>query len=577
MLIKDNIFEISTVPKKKSYIWKDEKPSILAFILLWLMFVCRFFSLLQWGKFLFRKIGKRCRRVSKDPGAKRPNVPVLFVECYFILWLAAQILIYNYAPFDADTHIIISVVCGYYLFESVIWVIYYTVLRRFFEEKYSINHILEYFVVLLVLVPAQALAFSNINGFPFSDCLLGVLGISEIEGQILMSIIGLGFQIIVIAMIVNSFPPELIHVQTTTFTNMIIGCGDVVKNRLRPELMRRQAIISYVFATEKDKDSEEYCMVASEERIKKKIKHFSDDETIVWIETPSNKHIDYLKFMLDENVRCRLMVLEKPIAVSLNELELIDKHIQNSYYDDHIFFLSYYILEKALPLYMYYKYNRAYNKYLDIYTELSTDDVEKDGEEVFKNFPKKTDLKKITVTLHEKEPEKRKWVDEVGGQACETFIHNMLIASLFVGIPDNWKIREYDKTKNHLEAILLKDSDENLKLNNDVEIVLDMQKGVETCRYAKLEFSDGQKLFCDFDEKALYICIKDCQNNCEKGCKRENGQLAIKVKRAYDYKYAILTDLVARVTNDECECEDVDGRINQIECLKWLIRQKKDN
>lgn len=518
---------------------------------------------MQWGKFLFRKIKKK--KVSKDPGAKRANVPAYFVECYYLLWLAVQIIIYNFVPFDADNHKIITGVCRYYVFESVAWVIYYTVLRRFFEEKYSINHILEYLVVLLILVPAQALAFSNINGFAFSDCLLGVLGISDIEGQVLMRIIGLGFQIIVIAMIVNSFPPELIHVHTTSFKNMIIGCGDVVKNRLRPALRKRQAVISYVFATDKDKDSEEFCTVASEEKIKKEIIHFTDDETIVWIETPSNKHIDYLKFMLDENVRCRLVVLEKPMAVSLNELEFIDEHIKKSY-DDNIFFLSYYILEKALPLYMYYKYNHAYNKYLDIYTEVSADDVEEDGKEAFKKLPQKSELKKITVTLHEKDPEKRKWVGEAGGQACETFIHNMLIASLFVGVPDNWKIKKYDKTRNHLEATLLKDSNENLKLNNDVEIVLDMQKGTTTSkREAVLEFSNNCKLICNFDEKSLYICEKDC--------KKENRKLAIKVKKMYDEKYAILTDLVARVANDECECEDVDGRINQIECLKWLISQ----
>ena len=561
MSVKDLIFKVSTAPRKKSYIWKDEKPSILAFILLWSMFVCRVLSLLQWSKLIFREVGERLSRVSKDVGAKRPNVPVYWVECYYILWLTAQILIYFLVPFGTEKQWIVTAVSCYFIFESTAWVIYYTVLRRFFEEKYSINHVLEYLVVLIILIPTQALAFSNMHGLAFIDCLLGMFGIGNIEGHFFIHVLGLGFQIVVIAMIVNSFPPESVLVKTTSYKNMIIGCGDVVKKRLRPALIRRQDIISYIFATDKDEESKKYCKTAGEKKIMKEIRHYSDDETIVWIETPSDKHVDYLKVLLDEDTHCKLIVLEKPMAVSQDELDFIDDYIKKSG-DDDIFFLSYYILEKALPVYMYYKINNAYKKYLDIHKSVTGKLMEEKGATFFEKLPRKEDITKITVTLHEEVPESRKWIDEAGGQACETFIHNMLIAALFAGVPERWKIDCYDRENNHLQAIAPGNSEE--KRSYDVAIELDMKKGVKKYRKVVMEFADGRKLIGDFDKEALYLC--------------ENGKekLAVNVRKKFRQKYAILTDLVARVANNECECDEVDGRINQIECLSWLIRQNNE-
>ena len=245
--------------------------------------------------------------------------------------LSVTTLLYRFVPQESGAHLGVSIICGYFLFESTAWVMYYTVFRRFFEEKYSINHVLEYLVVLIILIPTQALAFANMYGVKFQDCLLGMMGIGDVDGHVLIHVLGLGFQIIVIAMIINSFPPEAVLVRNSTYKNIIIGCGDVVKNRLLPELLRRQEVVSYVYSTTPDPESKDYCKVTSEEKILKAIEKNSDEDSIIWIETPSSSHVRYLKALMEDEVSRKLIVMEKPMAVSREDLDFINSYLTESY------------------------------------------------------------------------------------------------------------------------------------------------------------------------------------------------------------------------------------------------------
>ncbi len=533
--------EVSTAPRRKSYCWRDEKISVLSFCLLWTVFACRVLSLLQWVKIIYRKCAVLYKRSTRDIGSKRINVPPIVVELYFISWFIIQLVIYLSHYQTAFS----KGICYYFVFESVVWVVYYTILRRFFEESYSINHVLEYFVVLLILVPTQVLTFSNILGIPIKESFLGILGIETIPDHFVINLLGLGYQVIVIAMIISTFPSESVVVKETVMDHFIIGCGDVVINRLLPELNRRQEKVSYLYALSDSPDYIPACArFDTDSDLKNELLYHVDRNHIVWIATPSHTHAEYLRLLL--NTEARFIVLEKPIAVSFNDLQIVKSEaIDKQDNQNRVFFLSYYILEKALPLYYYSLNNNEsrrsnYKKYLKEYS--------------VENVPPKEAIRKIEVVLEEGTDE-RQWVKNNGGQACETFIHNVLVASLFAGSPNTWTIIEkcVSNEGNNIELTAKK---------NNIDIHLTLKKNLNTQvkrRFAKLYFDNEVSLEADFDKESLCISNADRQKEY------------ITMRRKYRRKYSVLTDLVYRYASGEFKSYEVDGRSNQIECLNWIL------
>ena len=217
------------------------------------------------------------------------------------------------------------------------------------------------------------------------------------------------------------------------------------------------------------------------------------------------------------------------------------------------FFLSYYLLEKALPLTYIVGGNGHYRKYLNIENE----DVAKHALE---NLGK---LQSVNVNIIEGKDD-RAWAfdKENGGQLIETFVHNVLICSLFAGLPKYWC--EVD--------LKIDDKEQTISLNaksGDAEISL-MQAKNQTAslsqnRKAAFVFENGS-ITANFDEERAIIHINDTKQNS-----------IIEVKQLYRGKYDVQVDLVKRVAQSECRSSEVDGLTNQIEVLMWLLNQNQAN
>lgn len=544
--------KISTKPNKNTYTWNGNK-SVIAMVLLYIIWFFRVLSLLQILKYLRRYVNeflssrKHLSKTDKDVGSKRINITPAFQEWYYIVWLIAI----SVFCFTEKWQNIIRIAEIYYIFESGVWILYYTVFRRFYEERYSIYHPLEHFLLMLIIIPTQAIAIADIYSLPFRDSLLALIGVgTALPGWV--SALGVVYVALTISIVISNFPHE---VSKAGRRHIIIGSGEVVSDKLLPALVKmniRKKQISVFSLGEK----REICGINvkslnsdgktdSLESITKTV----SDEATVWISTPSHCHIYYLNMLLA--YKPGMIVVEKPITVLADELEVVER-IVASEYRKRIFFLSYYMLEKALPL-IYFKRRFAfYERYIDFDNKLRSI-------ELYHSLGK---LKSISVFIKEGRDE-RKWVNEswTGGHLTETFIHNILIAAEFAGIPQKWDIRNFERTsgkQSEAARIYLN------AVSGETEIVLEMIKNDKRYdalkqRGAVLVFENG-KIEADF-EKQDAMLFSSLYN--------ESGYL--KIKDRFKDKYQVQTDMVSRAFGFAVNPEDIDGYKNQTECLRWLM------
>lgn len=536
------------MPSPDSLKWAGQEHSILSSILLWGLWICRVFSLLQILKLLLRTILKLLKRSTTDENATRINVPPMFCELYFIAWF----LVFVFGHLLGWSHPVFLGCAVYYLFETVAWVLYYTVFRRFYEENYSIYHELEYLTVLFLVIPTQALAFATLYRTSFRNMLSGLLGAGDDATPFPVRVLGALFAAIVISMIISAFPAERVKKKEKQTKMHVIGCGDVVQNRLYPAL--RHGGVSeknlIVYDIENSDERLPYCNYYSNPmELSEELLDAVDDSSVVWIETPSYTHIPYLRMLLE--TKAELIVLEKPITTIADELDYVEEISLNDAARERIFFLSYYTLEKALPLCYLTHQNPNHLKYLEVEDKL-----------LLQNWrPLLGTLKSLEIVINEGD-DRREWVyDDVhGGQLMETFIHHILVASHFVGLPEYWSDTKLRTARDGNDITLSAKSGEAL-------ISLSLKKCVpehEKLRFARLTFSGGS-VYADIDEQTATVYFAELDKTCH-----------ISVKQSFRGKYSILADLVTRVERGECSASSVDGLSGQIRTIRWLLGQMRD-
>lgn len=534
--------QISTKPSPDSMKWAGKERSILASILLWGLWACRVASLLQIAKLIFRKTVLFFKRATTDKKATRVNVPPMFCEIYYLLWFGLFVTL-HLLEIRGN---VFNVLIVYYLFESVVWVLYYTVFRRFYEENYSIYHELEYLTVLILIIPTQALGLATLYGETFRNMISGLLGAGGDDTPFTVKVLGALFGAIVISMIISAFPSERVKKAYNKSRALVIGGGDVVANRLYPALRQAERPLARieVLDLESHPEKQPYARYFPDEKaLSAHLHECLDDNAMAWIETPTTTHVPYLRALLKSPVR--LIVMEKPIARSREELELVQRVIADEEERERIFFLSYYLLEKALPLNMLCSYNAGYEKYLDV-----------EDEYLAKNWRMVIGtLLRAEVVIHEGQ-DARRWIDADGGQLYETFLHNVLIASLLVGRPCRWEDVQLSQTKDaQVESIELSAT------SLGASIRLSQKKGVadgEKRRYARFVFSDGE-VEADLEEQRATVRLD-----------KLGRTLHVGVKDFYRGKYVVMTDLALRCYHGECSPRDVDGLTNQLEVLDWF-------
>ncbi len=549
---KKSIFsKISTMPSPDSLKWAGEERSILSSILLWGLWICRVFSLLQICKLIFRTVATAIKRATTDKNATRVNVPPMFCEIYFLSWFTLLLL----AHLLEWSSIVIKIFIIYYLFESVVWVLYYTVFRRFYEENYSIYHELEYLTELFLVIPTQALGFATIYNESFRNMISGLLGAGLDDTPFPVRILGALFAAIVISMIISAFPAERVKKRARRDRMIVIGGGDVVRKRLYPSMLSGGVL---------DGDIEIYDLVSSQVKTEKCTYLLSGEaignavdekitsESIVWIESPTSTHVDYLKRFISS--KAPLIVLEKPVCATRDDLNYIEELLEDEILRPRVFFLSYYVLEKALPLYYIADQNSNYHKYLDI-----------EDKALMQNcLPLLGALTSIEVSIIEGEDD-REWAFDKsrGGQMLETFIHNLLIASLFCGTVDHWSdVSVKEGTQGGVYSINMSAKSGNTDIS--LSLKKNAPKG-ECVRFARLNFSNGY-IYADLEEKkaTVYFASMDKEST-------------VSVKHKFIDKYSVMIDLARRTANGDCYAEEVDGIRNQIPTIRWIIDYNEKN
>ena len=547
---KSFLQNISTMPSPESFYWAQKQFSILAAVLLWSIWLSRIFSPLQWFKYVYRVIvtahlkhAHKKDQSGEKNGSGRVNVPPLLCEVYYILWMVFFALVYTKMLFVP--HWVIQLTTTLFLFESVVWVLYYTIFRRFFESRYSIYHELEYLSELILVILTQALCFSLRYERPFLSMLVGLLGAGTDSTPVLVTVLGVVVMAIVVSMIISAFPTEKVKKYTPKSKMFILGNGDVVKERLLPALKTLKNDTSRVYTLPADGDPEPdeksiqtYCQL---------IRDNMDHNSIVWVETPTYTHVDYLKELLDMPVE--LIVLEKPITADMAELTYVEKILSDTNVRNKIFFQNYYLLEKALPLIWLLYSNSCYLKYLDIDHDFPVEDWQ---EQLGR-------MTKLEVQILEAK-ESRIWTldPQHGGQWLETFIHNVQLATHLVKSPYKWEqiCSTRKACRNELHA-----------WENGTQIHLLQEKGVpkeEQTRYLEACYEKG-RIFVYLEEQFLCMELADA-----------GKPYYIRVNDDWKQKYLIITDLVLRVKRNQIPVWEADGLYDELLVNRWLLEQLDD-
>ena len=560
---KDILDRVSTPPNKTSYYWRDCF-SLLSFLILHIIYLARLFSLLQWVKFIVRTI----RKYSIDKESVRINVPSLVVELYYLITAGFFVLI-TLLGHDGGYGPIIRFVAYYFFAESVLWVLYYFFFRRFFEEKYAIMHSLEYIVVFPLVIIIQSCCMSVICGYGLIEGISMLINPSE-SSPLPILILSVVYTAVILGLIINNLPVENTKEKGNYRHHiLIVGYGAVVKDRLLGAISERVCEIKeytniviydrqkpdiktpFESKMQKKQSNLSIASYALPDNTKEPAEYYKELDLfrkrilasqILWIATPPHAHLKYVESMYYSN---QFMVVEKPITVFRNELEAFEEIHGRS---NNIFCLSYYLLEKALPLTFLYRPLAFYESYLDFNGERR--------ETIMRAFNSLGTLKSIEVKIAEGD-DPRPWAfdERYGGQTFETFIHPLILSRLVLGrtFPENSLPiikRKSDKKVTSVSA--------NGTIDG-VDINLGITKGSEqTMRYAKLSFAQGGSIFMDLEEQRLVL---------ESG----NNQLTITVKQRFRTKYSIQLDMVLRCYREGINPSLIDGSDLQMDCLKFLM------
>ena len=252
--------------------------------------------------------------------SKRSDVSPLFQEIYLLIW---GVFLFLQLLMGGSENLLLIALDGYFIVESMIWVLYYSVFRRFFEENYSVYHTMEHLPIILFIIPLQAVAYAltcmygdGVGADLWKQTLPVLLGQAS-EHHIVFSIVGFVYSAIVVSIIVSTFPAERVKVGIPKI--IVIGAGAVVRDRLMPALCKRlknkvRDISIYtkesgcLVCTEQDGEAKvEYVaeMRDCKGKIVFKLKNIYElitqkaKNVIAWIETPSDTHLYYLRFLKD--------------------------------------------------------------------------------------------------------------------------------------------------------------------------------------------------------------------------------------------------------------------------------------
>lgn len=357
--------KVSTRPAASSYIWGGRR-SPLAFAVFHLFFLVRLLSPLQWVKYSVRR-----RNTAKPPTTnQRPDFPAAYTEWYFIVILVVAGTAYL-VRHAANPHPpvllawLLSAVGWLLITECVVWVMYYLMLRAFVERYYTIFHPAEYVLTFPLLLTIQLLLVSDVTGRGITDLLQAFIGNPEAGDRFgtTLAVFGLAYLGVAITVVLSSHP----GIDTRTAqTVSIIGAGDVTLNRILPALKtlgyERSSIT--ISSIEDPETANARAAIGDDAQL-----HVTSPDKVLAtalrehaptiIASPTFAHFTQLVALATAGVP---FAVEKPIASGRPERTVL--RTEGAQLMAHGFALSYYSLEKALPLTYFLQPLPVYSRFL---------------------------------------------------------------------------------------------------------------------------------------------------------------------------------------------------------------------
>ena len=444
----DLFSKVSTKPHYESYTWGTHR-SIFASVIYWLIFVLRIFSPLQWIKLIFRK-----RQAAHNDEKERVDFHAMHSERYLLVVLGLSLVFYFILSFtpalpgipesiNANLSLVSDVIAALLLFESVMWVFYYMLLRILIEKHLTIFNEAEYFIALPFVLATQFFFLAGLLGVSVSEVLALAMSL-EFEGyqssqsaQLAIGTFGYIYTALIIANIINLIPAIPVGRRPNI---TIIGAGDVVRYRMLPALIGGKlylpgqvAIISDCidesFRNQLKKDGVAFQLLtsgsSSEEKLQEVVKFIKKRSSYAIIATPTESHLGYVSALAKEGI---VFGVEKPLVATAAELAVL-RQCQDQLMERGFLF-SYYWLEKALPLNYFLTLNPQYHRFLDINVNSRSDDRTAGPDALAYLRLQLGKLVSVDITFFEGE-DPREWslAKETGGLFFETLIHPITLLS----------------------------------------------------------------------------------------------------------------------------------------------------
>jgi hypothetical protein len=163
----------------------------------------------------------------------------LLISVYFSNGIIHSCVLNHHSQFYGVISTLKMIVLVWLVIESILWILYYMLLRILIEKRLSIFNEAEYFIVLLAVLFTQIVLFNGIFNVQLSDISSALFNLpyasSELssDARMVIGLLGYIYTILIIANIINLIPALPIRKRPNI---TIIGAGDEVEKRILPAL-----------------------------------------------------------------------------------------------------------------------------------------------------------------------------------------------------------------------------------------------------------------------------------------------------------------------------------------------------
>jgi predicted dehydrogenase len=563
---------VSTLPPSSSYVW-GLRLSLLAFATFHVIYLVRLLSPLQWLKYALRSWRKY-----RSPTNHRLDIPASTTEVYFLVALGCLLAAYlgdwGWPGWLGG----IGRAAGWILFaESVGWVVYYLVLRTFIERRYTIYDPAEYLLTFPVVLLEQVFLVRLLAGQSLQLVIASYAGNPVLGNQLSVALTALGLVYLTAAIsVLISMHPGIPTRPSASLA--VIGGGEVTMNRILPALERlqdarygRNDVLVVTLADEltpaRRKVLERRARVAAvdADRVLSELRR---EVTPTIIASPTAEHLAQIVALSELDVP---FAVEKPIVGSPAEREILARDADRLMRKG--FALSYYTLEKALPLTYFLSPVPVYRQFLraDRPEILASDELQalRDGLGPLRS------VELMLLEGAERSPSTgRTWTEQPATLRTfvETAIHPLLVLRRLIGAAElEWDAPTIGRFVPRVEergeiAPTFVDAHATA-LSESARVPVRMVVGKwmpdgQTSRCARVEYARGS-LLADFDRTDLEVNV--------------DGRLVERISLRPEFeKYQVLLSLFVQFAAVESGWDGIGIRYDdfepQLDALAWWDR-----